>query len=90
LLLPALVLPLVPPLPAAVAVGVVVAGALLALPLEDLKEDKRFCAEDLRRIMGRRMDWESGIRGDIQHSFEEKGSDPKSNQTLTLIRHQRR
>jgi hypothetical protein len=37
LLLPALVIPLLLPL-------------LAAVPLEDLKEDKRFCAEDLRRI----------------------------------------
>ena len=43
LLLPALVLPLAFPLLAAAAV--------LELPVEDLKEDKRFCAEDLRRIM---------------------------------------
>jgi len=51
LLLPVLVMPLPPPL-------LVVARAvalLLALPLEDLKEDKRFCAEDLRRIKGRWM-----------------------------------
>ena len=31
---------------------------LVAVPLEDLKEDKRFCAEDLRRIEGRRRCWE--------------------------------
>ena len=31
---------------------------LVALPLEDLKEDKRFCAEDLRRIEGGRRGWE--------------------------------
>jgi hypothetical protein len=45
LLLPALVVPLLLPL-------------LVALPLEDLKEDKRFCAEDLRRIERRRRGWE--------------------------------
>jgi hypothetical protein len=45
LLLTALVEPLLLPL-------------LVALPLEDLKEDKRFCAEDLRRIEGRRRGWE--------------------------------
>lgn len=45
LLLPALVVPLLLPL-------------LVALPLEDLKEDRRFCAEDLRRIEGRRRGWE--------------------------------
>ena len=45
LLLPALVVPLVLPL-------------LEALPLEDLKEDRRFCADDLRRIEGRRRCWE--------------------------------
>jgi len=48
--LPALVVPLLLPL-------LVVARAvalLLAFPLEDLKEDKRFCAEDLRRIEGQR------------------------------------
>jgi hypothetical protein len=45
LLLTALVVPLLLPL-------------LVALPLEDLKEDKRFCAEDLRRIEGRRRGWE--------------------------------
>jgi hypothetical protein len=44
LLLPAVVVPLLLPL-------------LVALPLEDLKEFKRFCAEDLRRIEGRRG-WE--------------------------------
>ena len=37
LLLTALMVPLLLPL-------------LLVVPLEDLKEDKRFCAEDLRRI----------------------------------------
>jgi hypothetical protein len=66
LLLPALVLPLLLPARAAAAV-VAAAAALLAFPLDDLKEDKRFCAEDLRRIMGRRMDWESKFRGSIQH-----------------------
>jgi hypothetical protein len=43
LLLPALVLPLLFPLLAA--------GVVLVVAEEDLKEDKRFCAEDLRRIM---------------------------------------
>ena len=56
-LLLALVVPLMLPL---LAVAVV-ALLLLALPLEDLKEDKRFCAEDLRRIKGRRMGWESEV-----------------------------
>jgi hypothetical protein len=44
-LLLALVVPLLLPL-------------LVALPLEDLKEDKRFCAEDLRRIEGGGRGWE--------------------------------
>jgi len=71
-LIPALVVPLLLPL----------AAALLALPLEDLKEDKRFCAEDLRRIMGRRMGWESENKGDIHTRLKKKGRfDPKSNQT---------
>jgi hypothetical protein len=44
LLLPALVVPLL------------LLPLLVAFPPEDLKEDKRFCADDLRRIEGR--SWE--------------------------------
>ena len=52
LLLPALVLPLAFPLLAA--------AVELELPVEDLKEDKRFCAEDLRRIMVVGVDAQKG------------------------------
>jgi hypothetical protein len=48
---------------------------LVALPLEDLKEDKRFCAEDLRRIKGRRMGRESEVDEEGMHKRER--SDPK-------------
>ena len=55
---------------------------LVALPLEDLKEDKRFCAEDLRRIKGRRMGLESEVEEEGMHT---KGNDPirRSNQAVT-------
>lgn len=36
----------------ALAVPLLVLPLLEAFPLEDLKEDKRFCADDLRRIEG--------------------------------------
>jgi hypothetical protein len=52
LLLPALVLPLLFPL--------LVVAVVLELPVEDLKEDKRFCAEDLRRIMVVDVDGQKG------------------------------
>ena len=47
---------------------------LLALPLEDLKEDKRFCAEDLRRIKGRRMGRVSEVK---EGMHKREHSDPK-------------
>jgi hypothetical protein len=51
---------------------------LLALPQEHLKDDKRYRANDLWRIEGRRRDKKSEYS-----SFKERPADPrKSNQTL--------
>jgi hypothetical protein len=45
-------------LPALVVVPLLLLPLLVAFPPEDLKDDKRFCADDLRRIEGGRRCWE--------------------------------
>ena len=45
-------------LPALVVVPLLLLPLLVVFPPEDLKDDKRFCADDLRRIEGGRRCWE--------------------------------
>jgi hypothetical protein len=60
-----------------VAVAVVLLMLLLLLLLVllvlllvlGLKEERRFWADDFRRIAGRRIDWESGAKGAMRPRF---------------------